>query len=102
MVKFYSATASAFRTALIIQFKTRNKKIFITSQNHGYAVVKEALPNVIIPTHFSLFDRSLQVFKHKRLPIVAFQGHPEADPGTNDTKIFFQDFIMPALKCVKL
>jgi carbamoyl-phosphate synthase small subunit len=71
----------------------RLKQVLITSQNHGFVVVEESLPNVVISTHYSLFDGSLQGFMHKYLPIFAFQGHPEAGPGPSDAKKLFQDFI---------
>jgi len=51
------------------------------------------LPDVIVPTHYSLFDASLQGFAHKHLPIFALQGHPEAGPGPSDAKKLFQKFI---------
>ena len=72
---------------------SESKQVMITSQNHGFAVIKESLPDIVTPTHYSLFDGSLQGFKHKYLPIYALQGHPEAGPGPNDAKKLFREFI---------
>jgi len=71
----------------------KSKQVLITSQNHGFAVVEQSLPNAVIPTHHSLFDNSLQGFMHKHLSIFALQGHPEAGPGPSDAKKLFQNFI---------
>ncbi len=69
------------------------KKVFITSQNHGFSVVEKTLPEKILPTHYSLFDNSLQGFAHKSLPIFGLQGHPEAGPGPSDATELFQYFL---------
>jgi len=71
----------------------KSKKILITNQNHNFTIVDKSLPNTIIPTHYSLFDGSLQGFIHTDLPIFGLQGHPEAGPGPSDAKNLFQDFI---------
>ena len=72
----------------------KSKKILITNQNHNFTVVDKSLPNIIIPTHYSLFDGSLQGFIHAELPVFGLQGHPEAGPGPSDAKKLFQDFII--------
>ncbi|MDP1574626.1 MAG: glutamine-hydrolyzing carbamoyl-phosphate synthase small subunit [Coxiellaceae bacterium] len=71
----------------------RTKKVFITSQNHGFCVDEKTLPDDVEVTHISLFDHSLQGFKHKTLPVMAFQGHPEAGPGPNDMLGLFDEFL---------
>lgn len=71
----------------------RSQKVFITSQNHGFGVDEKTLPPEVDVTHISLFDGSLQGFKHKTLPVMAFQGHPEAGPGPNDILELFDEFI---------
>lgn len=71
----------------------KTKKVFITSQNHGFCVDEKTLPEELIITHISLFDKSLQGFKHKTLPVIAFQGHPEASPGPNDIVNLFDEFM---------
>ena len=70
-----------------------NKKVFITSQNHGFMVDIETLPENIQTTHISLFDRSLQGFRVKNNFASGFQGHPEASPGPNDIQEIFEQFI---------
>jgi carbamoyl-phosphate synthase small subunit len=69
------------------------QRVFITSQNHGFAVDEETLPNALQATHRSLFDQSLQGIKHRKKPAFGFQGHPEASPGPHDIEIIFNDFI---------
>lgn len=69
------------------------QKVYITSQNHGFCVDESTLPKDIIVTYRSLFDNTLQGFKHQSLPIYGFQGHPEAGPGPNDAKVLFHPFI---------
>lgn len=69
------------------------KKVFITSQNHGFAIDEQSLPNDIQVTHRSLFDGSLQGIMHTKIPLLGFQGHPEASPGPHDVEIIFNNFI---------
>lgn len=71
----------------------KTKQVFITSQNHGFAVDRESLPPCLEETHISLFDQTLQGFKHKTVPAMAFQGHPEAGPGPHDVSGLFDKFI---------
>lgn len=72
---------------------TGKKRVFITSQNHGFAVDEASLPDCLQVTHRSLFDDSLQGIKHKKKPAFGFQGHPESSPGPHDIEILFNDFI---------
>jgi len=69
------------------------KRVFITSQNHGFAIDEVSLPDCLQVTHRSLFDQSLQGIKHKNKPAFGFQGHPEASPGPHDIEIIFEQFI---------
>lgn len=69
------------------------KRVFITSQNHGFAVDELTLPDTLEVTHRSLFDNSLQGIRHKTKPALGFQGHPEASPGPHDIDIIFNEFI---------
>lgn len=69
------------------------KKVHITSQNHGFAVDAETLPNNVEATHRSLFDGSLQGIKRTDKPAFSFQGHPEASPGPQDISGLFDQFI---------
>ena len=70
-----------------------SKKVFITSQNHGFAVDKKTLPKNLEVTHTSLFDNSLQGLKRIDVPAFGFQGHPEASPGPHDINEIFKKFI---------
>lgn len=71
----------------------QNKRVFITSQNHGFAVDPTTLPDNAYVTHISLFDGSLQGFAMSDRPAFCFQGHPEASPGPVDIAILFDKFI---------
>jgi carbamoyl-phosphate synthase small subunit len=68
-------------------------RVMITSQNHGFAVSEENMPEAIVPTHRSLFDGTLQGIKIKDKPAFSFQGHPEASPGPHDMLPLFDLFI---------
>ena len=70
-----------------------NKKVEITSQNHGFEVVKESLSKNIQITHKSLFDNSIEGIKLKNKPIFSVQYHPESNPGPQDSHYLFSDFI---------
>tara|TARA_Y100000389_G_scaffold191369_1_gene217426 strand:+ start:3147 stop:4289 length:1143 start_codon:yes stop_codon:yes gene_type:complete len=69
------------------------KRVFITSQNHGFIVDDKALPKNIVSTHISLFDNSLQGFEIREKYAFGFQGHPEASPGPQDINSIFNKFI---------
>ena len=69
-----------------------SKQVMITSQNHGFAVSEDSLPNTLQPTHRSLFDGSLQGVSHTEKPAFGFQGHPEASPGPHDIAPLFEQF----------
>lgn len=70
-----------------------NKRVFITCQNHGFAVDEHSLPACFVVTHRSLFDNTLQGIRHKEKPAFGFQGHPEASPGPHDIELIFNEFI---------
>lgn len=67
-------------------------QVAITSQNHGFAVDRESLPDEIIPTHINLNDRTLEGIRHARLPLFSVQYHPEASPGPHDAAPLFGRF----------
>jgi carbamoyl-phosphate synthase small subunit len=71
----------------------RSGKVYITSQNHGFAIDEASLPDVLVATHRSLFDGTLQGISHSRAPAFSFQGHPEASPGPHDIGYLFDQFI---------
>ena len=68
-------------------------QVMITSQNHGFAVDEESLPDHVEPTHRSLFDGTLQGIALREAPAFSFQGHPEASPGPHDLLPLFERFI---------
>jgi len=70
----------------------RTRQVFITSQNHGFAVDAQSLPRNCRATHVSLFDRSLQGLERLDRPAFSFQGHPEASPGPQDMDRLFDRF----------
>ena len=65
----------------------------ITSQNHGFEIVRENLPKNIEITHVSLFDNCIEGIKLKNKPIFSVQYHPESNPGPQDSIYLFKEFI---------
>ena len=65
----------------------------ITSQNHGFEIIKKSLPKNIEITHKSLFDNCIEGIKLKNKPIFSVQYHPESNPGPQDSVYLFQEFI---------
>jgi carbamoyl-phosphate synthase small subunit len=68
-------------------------KVYITSQNHGFAVDEKSLPANMRITHVSLFDGSIQGLARTDKPAFCFQGHPEASPGPHDIQDLFDRFV---------
>jgi len=68
-------------------------RVFITSQNHGFAVDERTLPANVRATHRSLFDGSLQGIELTNRPAFGFQGHPEASPGPHEMAYLFDRFV---------
>jgi len=66
--------------------------VYITSQNHSYAVKEDTLPSGFEVWFYNLNDETLEGMKHKDYPIIAVQFHPEASPGPLDTKFIFEEF----------
>ncbi len=73
-------------------------QVFITSQNHGFAVDEATLPESVKPTFRSLFDGSLQGLARTDRPAFSFQGHPEASPGPHDLRPLFEHFLFLMVK----
>jgi len=67
-------------------------KIEITSQNHGFAVSDEMIPEHVEITHRSLFDGTVEGLRVKGKPIFSVQYHPEASPGPQDADYLFDRF----------
>ena len=78
-----------------------NSKVEITSQNHGFEVLKESLPKNVEMTHKSLFDNSVEGIKLKNKPIFSVQYHPESNPGPQDSHYLFNQFINEVKKNAK-
>ena len=67
-------------------------RCYITSQNHGYVVQTESLPNDFVPWFENLNDGSNEGIRHQSRPISSVQFHPEASPGPSDTSFLFDEF----------
>ncbi len=68
-------------------------KVEITSQNHGFVVARDSLPDGVVETHKSLFDGSLEGIRLEGRPVFSVQYHPEASPGPQDSHYLFDRFI---------
>ena len=76
-------------------------KVEITSQNHGFEVIKESLKKNTEITHLSLFDNSIEGIRLKNKPVFSVQYHPEANPGPQDSKYLFSNFMEDVKKYAK-
>ena len=78
-----------------------NNSVEITSQNHGFVVIEKSLPKNIQITHKSLFDDTIEGIRLKNKPVFSVQYHPEANPGPQDSKYLFNNFIQEIKKYAK-
>ncbi len=67
-------------------------RIEITSQNHGFAVDQESLPEDVVAHRINLNDQTVEGLKHRSKPLFSVQYHPEASPGPHDSQSLFADF----------
>ena len=70
----------------------RDERVIITSQNHGFAIASDGLPDNLEVTHRSLFDGTIQGVRRTDVNAFGFQGHPEASPGPHDCEYLFDEF----------
>ena len=68
-------------------------RVYITAQNHGYAVSPDNLPSGLEVSHINLNDQTVEGFRHKSLPLFTIQYHSEASPGPRDNEYLFDQFI---------
>lgn len=70
------------------------QRVEITSQNHGFAISADSLPNADVEiTHLNLNDRTVAGIRHRSLPLFSVQYHPEASPGPHDADYLFEQFV---------
>jgi carbamoyl-phosphate synthase small subunit len=70
-----------------------NRRTEISSQNHGFAVDLDSIKDVAETTHINLNDKTSEGMRHKTLPVMSVQYHPESAPGPHDSRYLFDDFI---------
>ena len=68
-------------------------RVYITSQNHGFAVDADTLPSDVEVSHVNLNDGTVEGLRHRSLPVMSIQYHSEASPGPLDNEHVFDRFL---------
>ena len=68
-------------------------RVYITAQNHGYALDAASLPPGLEVTHLNLNDGTVEGMRHREMPILTMQYHSEASPGPRDSEYLFDRFL---------
>ena len=68
-------------------------RVYITAQNHGYAVDGDKLPADVKVSHINLNDNTVEGLRHVSLPVMTIQYHSEASPGPHDSEYLFDRFV---------
>ncbi len=68
-------------------------RIYITTQNHGYAIALETLKGGLEASHLNLNDGTVEGLSHRELPLISIQYHSEGSPGPQDNVYLFQQFL---------
>jgi carbamoyl-phosphate synthase small subunit len=68
-------------------------RVYITTQNHGYAIAPETLKNGLEVSHINLNDHTIEGMRHRELPIFSIQYHSEGSPGPQDSGYIFREFL---------
>ncbi len=71
----------------------RTGRVYITAQNHGYAVDADGLDNAVAVSQLHLNDGTVEGLEHRELPLFTIQYHSEASPGPKDTEFLFDRFL---------
>lgn len=72
----------------------KTTKVYISSQNHGYAVDEQSLSHMdVVVTHRAVNDGTIEGMRHRTLPVFSIQYHPEAAPGPDDNTYLFDEFM---------
>ncbi|MFC1945937.1 glutamine-hydrolyzing carbamoyl-phosphate synthase small subunit [Chloroflexota bacterium] len=77
----------------------RTTNVYITAQNHGYAVDAKSLPPELEVTHINLNDNTVEGLRHRELPVFSIQYHAEASPGPLDNMYHFDEFVKMVREC---
>ena len=74
-------------------------RVYITSQNHGFAVDADTLPSEVEVSHVNLNDGTVEGLRHRSLPVMSIQYHSEASPGPLDNEQVFDHFLDMVRDC---